>query len=401
MITQTFKSILVLAVAITTLSIFQSCSDDNIPPVESIATLELEGQWTISSVNFLDETANWNEEIAYTSESGLGWAPALYTQIKGVNFQMTKTQNENGTELGNALSFIVTEAFPFDTEEAHWYWNYKDEQQNFELKQIDAALPAYNFSFGNITDIVMHDEGDKIVFKTMIASRKSGEDLTQTIQVPVEFVIYRGVPTATAQVLLNGITFEMPELELTETENQALLLAELKENMGSFNGAYSWTALVPAEFQWMTTIEGFDMEKVAYEITHDLNSRDETDVPFVCIDKNNTFHFWSTSFGSMSVSYKNYQIEKEGSIYTIWGEHEDGEVYKLQPTDEEVSLRSKIIFNAETRETLALRETVSILEGTTYVYLDTVTKWVQNPEIVYHSFSAEYFSEHPLLNLEL
>ncbi|MBD1431367.1 hypothetical protein H8B06_00895 [Sphingobacterium sp. DN00404] len=370
------KNTLFVTIAFLALIATQSCSKDDNPspepePEETVQKIELEGMWTITSVNFLDETANWDNAVAFTSESGLGWAPNMYGKTMGINFQTTAVNDESNTKLGSKFSFIVGEDLPLSESDNYWYWNYVDEQESFEMKQLATATLPYDFSLLDISDVKTENDGDKIVFQAKINSRKPGGEATETLQVPVEISIAKGTPSAGAAILLKGHPFVMPELELTEEENQAVLIAELQEVMG-FNSNALYKMYMPAEYYWITTIEGVDLDKATLILPAD-ESNHMPSAPFVVIDKNNTLFLNIRGYGS---GYEKFKVSKEGDIYTLWGEHADCTLYG-QTYAENSTYRIKVTFDTETKETVVLRELLN--EG--MVYIDYAISWTKDLSI--------------------
>ncbi|MGO1786639.1 MAG: hypothetical protein ACTHZ7_06140 [Sphingobacterium sp.] len=398
------KSIVMMFVTLLALNLLQSCKKDNnidpnLPPDETVQKLELEGRWKIESVNFLDETVKWKEEVAFTSESRLGWAPAMYAKTMGVNFQVTEVKNTDGEKLGNKFSLIVGEDLPLSEANTYWYWNYIEDQQEFEMKQINSTEPPYDFSIMNISGIKIENDGDKVVFQAKLNSRKPGQAINETIQVPVEFILVRGVPTVEANILLKGQTFVLPDVELTEEENQAVLVAELKEKMG-FNSNYisiQYRSTNPAHmFYYMTTIDDMDWSVLNIENPRDNNSTKFL-APFVCFDKNNTLYFY---FANSGTTYDKYQIEKEGNLYTIIGEHEDNNFF-FNPAyrNIDVSARLKVTYDIATKETVVVQEIFIDMGESSMVYLDPILKWTQDTNIQTHSLTED--EELPFYKIEL
>lgn len=398
------KNTLMITVAFLALFATQSCQKDDNPspdpePEETVQKLELEGKWTIESVNFLDESANWDNAVAFTSESGLGWAPNMYGKTMGINFQTTAVNDESNTKLGSKFNFIVGEDLPLSESDTYWYWNYVDEQESFEMKQLATAILPYDFSLSNISDVKTENDGDKIVFQAKINSRKPGGEATETLQVPVEITLRKGAPTEAAAVLLKGHPFVMPELELTEEENQAELIDELKELMG-YNSNYTSTQLGssnPAHiFYYMTTIDEMDWAVLDLENRRD-NNNTKFLAPFVCIDKHNTLYFY---FANSYTTYTKYHIEKENNLYTIIGEHIDNNLF-FSPAyrDMDATARMKITYDVATKETIVVQEMLLDMGGSPMVFLDPVLKWTKDPSITVHSsFDDDY---NPFPDLEL
>ncbi len=378
-----FKQILLITTAFLALFVVQSCTKDDYPgPEEPVQTLELEGRWTITSVNFLNNAANWKENVPFTSESGLGWAPNMFAKTMGINFQTTTVNNDSGTKLGSKFSFIVGEDLPLSENDTYWYWNYADEQLSFEMKQLITASLPYDFTLHDIREVTIENEGDKVVFKADVNSRKPGEDVAEIIQVPVEVTIVRGVPSVESVILSMGHPFVMPELELTEEENQAELIAELKQAMG-FNSNQVHTLYMPATFYFMTPIEGVDWDLIEY-VFEGANDNHMPSAPFVVIDKKNRLYFHMRNTGSW---YEKFKITKEGNLYTLMGEHADAHTYAPGLPDD-TTHRIKVTFDAETTETLVIRELFSESDGT--VYIDYIISWTKDETITTHSFNEEY-----------
>lgn len=369
-----------------------SCKKDKVepgvPPEETVAKLELDGRWKIETVNFLDEAVKWKEEVKFTSESGLGWAPGMYAKVMGINFQITAVNNEGGTKLGNKFSYIVGEELPLKETDTYWYWNYKDEQKNFEMKQINTTVLPYDFSILDITDLKIENNGDKVVFKANVNSRKPGEAITDNIKTPVEITLTRGVPSATANIRLKGQIFVMPALELTEEENRAVLLAELKEKMG-FNSSYVFKMYVDLMGIFQTTIENFNWTDA---VIQDFDQTEEKNINFfVGIDKKDVLYFYERKGNNdfNAASYNNYSIEKEGSLYTVWGEYSDGEniIYRGSPADGNTTIRVKITFNAESKETAVVSEYFHPILN--YIEGGIAFKWIKDNNITNYGFGEE------------
>src|SRR5690554_6398702 len=87
---------------------FVSCKKEEVQPKEE--TLNLQGEWAIATIEFSDSNVIVNVEA---DESSLGYAPYMYSQIKGFNFKTEKFEN---TEIdGYNASYFGVEGTQFET----------------------------------------------------------------------------------------------------------------------------------------------------------------------------------------------------------------------------------------------------------------------------------------------
>ncbi len=393
------KNIIAILIALTGIYSTQSCSKNNDPspdPVSPKQVLELEGKWTLESVNFLDETASWDAAVDYTSESGSGWAPGTYAQTRGIDFQISEIKNSNGQKLGNTFRPIGSEKLSLD-EKNVWYWNYLNEKQGFEIKSLPDNAASFDFAFHDITSITEDKGGNKILFKAKVSSRKPGKASNEKIQVPVEIILVRGVPTTEAKILLKGQAFSMPEVVLTEEENQAILLTELKANFG-FNANYALKINFDFSSMFNATIEDFKWDN---PIVQDIDRTNEKLLSiFAAIDKKGHLYFYELKGNNdyNAVFYERFKIEKAGSLYTIWAEHADGKgiVNRGNTATTDHTIRLKVTFDATSKETTAIPEIYNL--SAKYTEMGIAYQWKKDQNIKTHQLEL---GENPFPNMEL
>ena len=393
------KNIITIFIAFASIHSIQSCSKKNDPvpdPVIPEQTLELEGKWAIESVNFLDETAAWDATVDYTSESGAGWAPGTYAHVKGMDFQTTALNNSNGQKLGNKYSPIVSEELSIDQKNT-WYWNYSNDKQSFETKPLPDNSASFDYAFHDISSINLAKDGNKIIFKAKINSRKPGKAINETVQVPVEVTLLRGVPTTEAKIIQKGQTFVMPQVVLTEEENRAVLLEELKANF-AFNASYVFKINMDFSSMFNATIEDFKWDNA---IVQDVDRTEDKQLGiFVAVDKKGRLYFYVLKGNNdyNAVYYEKFKIEKVGTQYTLWGEHADGKgiVSRGDATTTNHTIRLKVTFDTATKETTAIPEIYN-LSGQ-YTEMGFAYQWKKDANIKTQQFET---GNNPFPNMEL
>ncbi|HTO37620.1 MAG TPA: hypothetical protein VL021_04290 [Brumimicrobium sp.] len=196
---------LFIVLAISLVVALVGCKKDEVEPKGENA-LKMEGQWQLKSVNFLSDELDWDEEVPYTFGNYFKYAPAMYEDLKGFDFRKTKT---DGNE-GYSLQYINEGNYNADTDApSRWYWNYLNEKTGFEMLQINEAMPPYNFSIMDITDIKVSNKGNTITFKAKAYTRLSGAPASEVIVVSAEYKMERGTAVDNTEVYINGILFEL------------------------------------------------------------------------------------------------------------------------------------------------------------------------------------------------
>lgn len=191
------------------LLLLTSCSKDDDPvvpepPVEE--GLELEGDWTFEKLDFLDESIVWDPAIDFSVDAAFGYAPYMFAGTQGFEFGTKKVAGDRGQKF-----IIINDGDRGDESTDYWYWNYTEDKQSFEIGQINPAMPPYNFSIMDISDIRESENKDKIVFKAGLNSRKVGGGFTDIEKVPVEITMTRGLQAdSEVEMSVKGQPFEMP-----------------------------------------------------------------------------------------------------------------------------------------------------------------------------------------------
>src|SRR5690554_2076466 len=182
-----------------------SCKKDEVAPKETEqAVLKMNGEWAIATIEFSDSNVIENVE---TDESSLGYAPYMYSQIKGVNFKTEKFEN---TEIdGYNASYFGVEGTPFEDllSDNHWYWNYLDNKNSFEMIQANTSYPPYNFSISNV-EILSHN-GNNVNFTADVNTKQVNKPymLDKTGFTKAKFKITKGVPTKNTKIYVGGDLF--------------------------------------------------------------------------------------------------------------------------------------------------------------------------------------------------
>lgn len=191
--------VLVIAVALV------SCKKDEVEPKQE-NVLKVEGQWKLKKVNFISDKLDWDEDVPYTFGNYFKYAPAMYEDLKGFDFRKIKTDGNKGYSLQyiNEGNYNVDPAAP-----TRWYWNYLNDKTGFEMLQINEAMPPYNFSIMDITEIKVSNEGNTITFKAKAYTRLSGGSASEVIIVPAEYKMERGTAVDNTKVYINGKLFEL------------------------------------------------------------------------------------------------------------------------------------------------------------------------------------------------
>lgn len=205
--------------------LFTGCSKDN-PETPDPNILKLEGQWKFEKLDFQDESVKWDPETDFTTAASFGYAPLMFEGMQGFDFTTQKTKDN----AGNKFDFVSEGSYNQDPSKEYWYWNYTDNNKGFEIRQINPQSPPFNFSVMNITNIRISNNGQSLVFKASLNSRKPGGAMTDIIQVPVEITLSKGTPTTEVKMFIKGADFEMPK---PLTNRQKLLNTHWKLAPGS------------------------------------------------------------------------------------------------------------------------------------------------------------------------
>lgn len=190
--------ILVLTLAVT----LSSCIKDDVQPKGE--TLNLKGEWAIKTIEFSEDNVIENVE---TDSTSLGYAPYMYSQIKGINF---KTEKFDNTEInGYNASYFGVEGTSFESllADNHWYWNYLDNKKSFEMIQANTSYPPYNFSISNVEILV--NNGDNVTFSADVNTKKVDKSYMadKTGFTRAKFKITKGAPTKNTKIYVDGIIF--------------------------------------------------------------------------------------------------------------------------------------------------------------------------------------------------
>lgn len=191
------KVFLLLSVVCLSLSGVSCSSDDNSTEIIDKPGEEksiLVGTWQIESIHFTKFV-----------ESGI---PAndgcMLEGMRGYDFQ------EDGT-----FNFIVGEDSSFDPS-AKKYWEWSGDEKGFEIKQLNIAMPPYNFGI-KPTNIVFKGEGENLTMSFQAVLANGSE---------AEFVLQKGTVNqnqASEVTLRGGETFSC-ELSNQQTSNKRDLL---------------------------------------------------------------------------------------------------------------------------------------------------------------------------------
>lgn len=205
-LTKTFRSLIFL---FSFLLLLTNCSKDEDvtpdPPAEE--GLELEGDWTFEKLDFLDESVLWDPAIDFSVDAAFGYAPYMFAGTQGFEFSSKKVADNRGYKF-----IIINDGDRGDESKDYWYWNYTEDRQSFEIQQINPAMPPYNFSIMEISDIRESEDKNKIVFKASLNSRKVGGGFTDIEKVPVEITMTRGIQgDSEVGMFIKGQPFEMPQ----------------------------------------------------------------------------------------------------------------------------------------------------------------------------------------------
>ena len=179
-----------------------SCKKDEVAPKEE--TLNLKGEWAIATIEFSDSNVIENAEA---DSSSLGYAPYMYSQIKGINFKTEKFEN---TEIdGYNASYYGVEGTPFEDllADNHWYWNYLDNKNSFEMIQANTGYPPYDFSISNVEILVLN--ANNVTFTAEINTKKVDKSYMKdkTGFTKAKFKITKGVPTKNTKIYVGGDLF--------------------------------------------------------------------------------------------------------------------------------------------------------------------------------------------------
>lgn len=198
------KNILFLTLSLGLIISAVSCKKDEVEPSKKESTLNLKGKWAIQTIEFSDNNVVENVEEDSTS---LGYAPYMYSQIRGLNF---KTGKFDDTEIdGYNASYFGVEGTPFEQllTENYWYWNYLDNKKSFEMIQANTSFPPYNFSISNVK--IITNNGDNVTFTAEINTKKVDKSymLDKTEFTTGKFKITKGTPTKNTKIYVGGNLF--------------------------------------------------------------------------------------------------------------------------------------------------------------------------------------------------
>lgn len=190
--------------------VFVACSSDD-DNNSSDDTLQLEGEWKFNTMNFLDDSVQWDPELDYTSANTFGYAPYMfdYAGVKGFIYGTTPVESNAGENLGKRFDYILSGNFGQDPEEAYWYWNYTEDGQSFDMEQVNPSFPPHDYSIKNISDVSV--DGNQLTFKGYLKSRIVGGSMQEMELTPVEFSLTKGTASAPVEIMIQGEPFVAPE----------------------------------------------------------------------------------------------------------------------------------------------------------------------------------------------
>lgn len=204
-----FRNIFLIGFALVGF-LFVSCSsdDDNTDPSDD--TLNVEGLWKFTEMNFLDEDVLWDPELEYSSANTFGYAPYMFEfgEVKGFDFGTQNVEDEEGNVLGQRFDYILGGQFGQDPDEAYWYWNYINDKDGFEAIQVNPSFPPHNYSLKDVSDVVVSNDGERMDFKGYLYSRVVGGTMAEIELTPVEFTLVKGDIDEGVDVFVTGIPIE-------------------------------------------------------------------------------------------------------------------------------------------------------------------------------------------------
>lgn len=199
----------ILILSLLTLTVaFTACKKDEVEPKDE-NNLKIEGNWQIESMNFLDDIVLWNDDIEFNVQNYMGWSPAMFQKMWGMDFQTTKTEDKEGYRL------VYKEDWGYfnNPEKDYWYWNHKDDGNSFEVQQINTQMPPIDFSIKQVKNIEILNDGKEIRFGATVKSRISGESLAEATSVNIEMILKKKTPSYEPEILFKGEPFPMEDLD--------------------------------------------------------------------------------------------------------------------------------------------------------------------------------------------
>lgn len=198
--------------AMMMLLVVVGCNKDDDPVDDGGDTTEelsVEGSWQVQSVDFVDpESVAWNPNIPYNGGTSLGYAPFMYTIIRGYDFKEAKIDNDSID--GYEFNFMLDREFG-DPGVVYWYWDYNADGDGFDVTQLNVPNgPPMNFSIMNAHNVELDEDGEVMVFDAEVYSRKPGGTFDDLDIVPVEITLIKGDVTKVAEVFIGGEPFEEP-----------------------------------------------------------------------------------------------------------------------------------------------------------------------------------------------
>src|SRR5699024_3965692 len=209
---KTFQKIFMISLILMGMLTVVSCSSDDDDNIADDG-LNLEGNWQFDTMDFLDDSVEWDPEIEYTSANTFGYAPYMfeYAGVKGFIFGTEAVEGLTGEIVGKRFDYVLTGEFGQDPDEAYWYWNYEEEGESFSMAQVNPSFPPHDYSINEITEVEISESGNKLEFKGTLKTREVGGSMSDMYQVPVAFSLTKGEPTENVEILIQGEPFTAPE----------------------------------------------------------------------------------------------------------------------------------------------------------------------------------------------
>ncbi len=168
----------------------------------------IEGEWNLEEVNFLSSNLLLDPEIDATKGKVPYYAPFILGEVYGYDFIKTKAKGVDGFR-----AIVIQNYFnAYDKEEDYWYWNYKDNNQSFELIQINPVYPpAFDFSLRNVRNVQL--SGDVLTFVMTVESKVAeGNELSGDVQeIDVAVTLKRGKAVHGVKVYVDGEPYSTRE----------------------------------------------------------------------------------------------------------------------------------------------------------------------------------------------
>lgn len=195
--------LVMICLAVFTLSSCSSDDNDTVQPDEGI----LEGEWQLTKMDYLEDSAVWDDDVEYNSSTAFGYSPFMfrYGGVKGFVFGQKEVIDEAGNFLGRQFDYVLDLKTGQDEDEAYWYWNYTDNGNAFEAIQINPNWPPHDYSITDVADVKV--EGNQVKFEANLYSRIPGGERGDVVKTRVAFTMIKAEAINNVEVYIQGEPF--------------------------------------------------------------------------------------------------------------------------------------------------------------------------------------------------